>query len=152
MLVLRVTRSASFIRSHLTSAGLIRADRIKMTQQRPFAWLRRFTLNSDGTTTLDTSPRDYEAFKRDLAEFSQEQSTALCATMHICNAIDAHHAAMHAPRDEIFTLYPNRDLYGGDIDDNGVPSPDLSACEFNCTSDTSMRRIYLSKTGNGGAS
>jgi len=65
-----------------------------MTQLRPFAWLRRFKVNLDGTTTFGTLPRGDEQFKSDLAEFSKKQSQILCEKKSICDTIDAHLALL----------------------------------------------------------
>jgi formylglycine-generating enzyme required for sulfatase activity len=79
---------------YLSSRGLIPADEITMTQERPFAWLRRFSIETDGTTTLKTSPWQDEVFKRELAEFSNKQSKLLCERKSLCGTIDAHYALL----------------------------------------------------------
>ena len=79
---------------YLSYAGLIPGDKIVMTQLRPFAWLRRFKVNLDGTTTFGTLPRGDEQFKSDLAEFSKKQSQILCEKKSICDTIDAHLALL----------------------------------------------------------
>ena len=79
---------------YLSSRGLIPADKITMTQERPFAWLRHFRINTDGTTTLNTSPWQDEVFKRELAEFSTKQSKLLCERKSLCGTIDAHYALL----------------------------------------------------------
>ncbi len=77
-----------------SSQGLIFGDMIKMTQHQPFAWLRHFKVNVDGTTTLATLPRNDEEFKRALAEFSEKQSKILWEKKGLCNTIDAHYALL----------------------------------------------------------
>ena len=79
---------------YLSYPGLIPGDKIVMTQLRPFAWLRRFKVNLDGTTTFGTLPRGDEQFKSDLAEFSKKQSQILCEKKSICDTIDAHLALL----------------------------------------------------------
>ena len=79
---------------YLSSRGLIPADKITITQQRPFAWLRHFRIETDGTTTLKTSPWQDEVFKRELAEFSNKQSKLLCERKSLCGTIDAHYALL----------------------------------------------------------
>jgi formylglycine-generating enzyme required for sulfatase activity len=79
---------------YLSSHGLIAADRITMTQQRPFAWLRHFKINTDGTTTFGISPWVDVGFKRELLEFSNKQSTLLCERRSLCGTIDAHYALL----------------------------------------------------------
>jgi formylglycine-generating enzyme required for sulfatase activity len=79
---------------YLSSKGLIPADKITMTQQRPFAWLRRFRIETDGTTTVKTPPWQDEVFKRELAEFSSKQSKLLCDRKSLCGTIDAHYALL----------------------------------------------------------
>jgi formylglycine-generating enzyme required for sulfatase activity len=79
---------------YFSSLGLIPADKIAMTQQRPFAWLRHFKINMDGTTTFGTSPWYDESFKRDLAEFSNKQSKILCERTSLCGTMDAYYALL----------------------------------------------------------
>ena len=79
---------------YLSSRGLIPADKITMTQERPFAWLRHFRIETDGTTTLKTSPWQDEVFKRELAEFSNKQSKLLCERKSLCGTMDAHYALL----------------------------------------------------------
>jgi len=79
---------------YLSSRGLIPADKITMTQERPFAWLRRFRIETDGTTTLKTSPWQDDEFKRELAEFSNKQSKLLCERKLLCGTMDAHYALL----------------------------------------------------------
>jgi formylglycine-generating enzyme required for sulfatase activity len=73
---------------------MIPGEKITMTRQRPFAWLRRVTINSDGTTTFGMPPRGDDEFKRDLAEFSKKQSAILCERKFICDTVDAHYAVL----------------------------------------------------------
>lgn len=82
---------------YFSSQGVISGENITLTPKRPFAWLRRFRVNVDGTTTLDNSPRADEGFRRDLAEFSEKQSKLLCERKSICNTIDAHYALLVPP-------------------------------------------------------
>jgi formylglycine-generating enzyme required for sulfatase activity len=79
---------------YLSSHGLIPADKITMTQQRPFAWLRHFKINTDGSTTFGTSPWHDGAFRRDLADFSTKQSNILCQRKSLCGTMDAHYALL----------------------------------------------------------
>ena len=79
---------------YLSSRGLIPADKVTITQQRPFAWLRHFKIEADGTTTLKTSPWQDEEFKRELAEFSNKQSKLLCERKSLCGTMDAHYALL----------------------------------------------------------
>jgi hypothetical protein len=79
---------------YLSSKGLIPADEITLTQERPFPWLRHFRIETDGTTTLKTSPWQDEVFKRELVEFSNKQSTLLCERKSLCGTIDAHYALL----------------------------------------------------------
>jgi hypothetical protein len=107
-----------------------------MNRQRPFAWLRHFTMNADGSTTFGKNPRSDDAFKRELKEFSDEQSKKLCDRKQICGTIDAHYAVLTGaplvkPPDS-YTIYANRDLYGGDIDGERLTSIDLAGCEARC--------------------
>ena len=83
---------------YLSSQGLIPGEKIVMNQQRPFAWLRRFSIRGDGTTSLGTSPRFDEQFKRDLTEFSSKQSQILCEKKALCDTTDAHYALLFPPR------------------------------------------------------
>jgi len=79
---------------YLSSRGLIPADKVTITQQRPFAWLRHFRIEADGTTTLKTSPWQDDEFKRELAEFSNKQSKLLCERKLLCGTMDAHYALL----------------------------------------------------------
>jgi tetratricopeptide (TPR) repeat protein len=80
--------------SYRSARDLIAGERIVLTRQRPFAWLRRFKINTDGTTTLQNEPATDETFKRDLADFSKRQSQILCERKSICNTMDAHLASL----------------------------------------------------------
>jgi hypothetical protein len=83
---------------YLTSHGLVPGDAVVMIKERPYAWLRRFTINIDGSTTLGTAPKQDEQFKRDLAEFSSTQSKILCEkTPPLCGTMDAHYALLSPP-------------------------------------------------------
>lgn len=79
---------------YLAHRGLIQGEKITLTERQPFAWLRRFKINTDGTTTMGTPPRADDQFKRDLAEFSRKQSETLCQKKTICGTIDAHQALL----------------------------------------------------------
>ena len=79
---------------YLSSKGLIPADKVTITQQRPFAWLRHFKIEADGTTTLKTSPWQDDEYKRELAEFSNKQSKLLCERKSLCGTVDAHYALL----------------------------------------------------------
>jgi hypothetical protein len=74
----RGARSCTIYPVYLSSKGLVPGEKITLTPQRPYAWLRRFRLNADGSTTIGTLPRDDDEFKRDLVEFSKRQSQLLC--------------------------------------------------------------------------
>jgi hypothetical protein len=63
---------------YLSSHDQVPGDRLVLNQWRPYAWLRHVKINTDGSTTLATSQRSDEQFKRELAEFSKKQSQALC--------------------------------------------------------------------------
>src|SRR6202030_2351810 len=59
--------------------GPINADKITLTQQRLFAWLRRFEIKKDGTNTIALDPKSDTVFISDLANFSAQQSELLRA-------------------------------------------------------------------------
>jgi hypothetical protein len=83
---------------YLSSSGSIPGDAVVMIKERPYAWLRRFKINGDGSTTLSTTPRQDEQFKLDLAEFSRTQSQSLCQkTPSLCPTMDAHYALLVPP-------------------------------------------------------
>lgn len=80
---------------YLSAEGVTTGDEIVLTQKRPYAWLRRFTVNVDGTTSLKTEPKDDDDFKRRLEEFSKKQSKSLCqGNKRICGTTDAHYAKL----------------------------------------------------------
>lgn len=82
---------------YLSAHGLVGGDQLTLTEQRPYAWLRKFKINADGSTTLPTSPKDDEEFKRELAEFSKKQSQVLCARKAVCDTADAHYVLLVPP-------------------------------------------------------
>jgi formylglycine-generating enzyme required for sulfatase activity len=79
---------------YFSSDGLTVGDELKLTKHQPFAWLRHFKVNSDGTTTLAKLPKDDEDFKRALATFSGKQSKILFDNRHLCNTVDAYYALL----------------------------------------------------------
>jgi formylglycine-generating enzyme required for sulfatase activity len=79
---------------YLSSQGIIPADKITLTSQRPFAWLRHFKMETNGTTTFGNSPWTDAPFRRDLAEFSSKQSKILCERKSLCGTMDAHYALL----------------------------------------------------------
>jgi len=81
---------------YLGERGLIPGEKINLKPEQPFAWLRRFRLNADGSTTFGTPPRADEDFKRALAQFSSEQSKRLCGQRPNCNIMDAHYAILRS--------------------------------------------------------
>src|SRR5262249_36124362 len=81
---------------YLGERGLIQGEKINLKPEQPFAWLRRFSLNADGSTTFGTPPRADEDFKRELAQFSSEQSKRLCGQRPNCNIMDAHYAILRS--------------------------------------------------------
>jgi len=85
---------------YLSARGLIQGEKINLKPEQPFAWLRRFRLNADGSTTFGTPPRADEDFKRDLAEFSDAQSKLLCAAKKGCRTMDAHYAILRSETSE----------------------------------------------------
>ena len=79
---------------YLVSSGLVPGEKVTLNQQQPFAWLRRIMRNLDDSTTVGVSPRFDEAFKKDLAAFSEEQSDLLCEKAELCGTMDAHHVLL----------------------------------------------------------
>jgi tetratricopeptide (TPR) repeat protein len=82
---------------YLSSRGVDQGDEITLTRQRPYAWLRRFSISSNGANTANIRPGADEVFKRDLAEFSKKQSQLLCERKTICGTMDAHYAFLVPP-------------------------------------------------------
>src|SRR5262249_26244515 len=62
-------RDCSIYPIYFSSRGLVQGEKVVLNRWRPFAWLRHVRINLDGSTNLETSPRDDERFKRELAEF-----------------------------------------------------------------------------------
>jgi hypothetical protein len=89
-------RQCALVPYYLSWAGATLGQRIVLSQTRPFAWLRRFRINKDGTNTLALSPRDDEEFLSELDEFSRTQSEDLCRSRGICRTEDAHRVALQA--------------------------------------------------------
>lgn len=127
---------------YLSSLGLIPGEKISLMQQQPYAWLRRFNLNIDGTTTFGTPPRTDEAFKRDLVEFSKKQSGKLCEKKIVCDAMDAHLALLEPQRtqwkrDGDFNVFLNYDIHGGDL--RRLQNVEQTACKAACSDDTACK-------------
>ncbi len=78
----------------LSWAGATLGNRIVLTQDQPFAWLRRFRINRDGTNTLAIPPSEDDKFRDDLASFSRNQTQRLCSERSICGKEDAHRYAL----------------------------------------------------------
>jgi hypothetical protein len=95
---------------YLSPKGIIPAEPLSLTQQRPFAWLRRAKIDADGNTTLGTSPRADAQFKRDIAVFSDKQSKALCEQSNLCDTMDAHYALLLSLPTKPATLPPPQSL------------------------------------------
>jgi formylglycine-generating enzyme len=88
----------------LTSVQGIAADNeVTLTEHQPFAWLRHFKINQDGTTSLITLPENDETFKHDLAAFSGKQSKLLFDRKGLCNTVDAEYALLspQPPTEEV---------------------------------------------------
>jgi uncharacterized coiled-coil DUF342 family protein len=83
---------------YLTWAGAVMGERVVLTPDQPFAWLRRFRINTDGTNSLAVTPREDAEFQKLLAEFSADQSQRLCSQHSICGKQDAHHFALRGER------------------------------------------------------
>src|SRR5262249_37492988 len=81
---------------YLSWTGATLGQKIVLSQKRPFAWLRRFHINKDGTNTLALAPGDDEALQGEMAEFSRSQSAILCTERKICGTEDAHGFALQA--------------------------------------------------------
>jgi peptidoglycan hydrolase CwlO-like protein len=80
----------------LSWAGAVLGERVLITQDQPFAWLRHFRINKDGSNTLGFAPRDDKEFQDDLDSFSIAQSQRLCKERSICGKEDAHHFALRS--------------------------------------------------------
>jgi cell division protein FtsB len=131
---------------YLSSQGLVPGEKIPMAQRRPYAWLRRFTLHHDGTTTLGTPPRADDKFKDDIAEFSNKQSQALCEKKSLCGTIDAHYAVLSSSSPNSgaeFTTYDSSDIYGGDF--QKIANSELKACADSCLSDARCKAYSFDK-------
>lgn len=74
--------------------GTVAGDRIVLRDTQPYAWLRRFTVNRDGTTSLGKKPAEDDEYLRDLAAFSGRQSHAMCEASRRCGTRDAHFALL----------------------------------------------------------
>lgn len=81
---------------YLTWAGPTLGQKVVLTQKRPFAWLRRFRINKDGTNTLGIDPKDDSEFVQELDAFSKAQSENLCRERKICDTEDAQNFALRA--------------------------------------------------------
>jgi hypothetical protein len=95
---------------YLSPKGIIPGEPLSLTQQRPFAWLRRAKIDADGNTTLGTSPRADAQFKQDIAAFSDKQSKALCEQSNLCDTMDAHYALLLSLPTKPATLPPPQSL------------------------------------------
>jgi len=89
-------RQCAVVPYYLSWAGATLGQRIVLSQIRPFAWLRRFRINKDGTNTLGLAPKEDEEFLSELEEFSKAQSEELCQERRICRTEDAHRFALQA--------------------------------------------------------
>ncbi len=81
---------------YLSWTGATLGQKIVLSQKRPYAWLRRFRVNKDGTNTLGVTPKDDDEFQTELEGFSKQQSAALCTERRICGTEDAHRFALQA--------------------------------------------------------
>ena len=77
---------------YLSSAGLIQDNTVVLTKQRPYALLRRMTMQTNGVLTV--LPNTDDSFKNEMEEFSKKQSQLLCDRRSICDTVDANFAAL----------------------------------------------------------
>jgi len=75
-------------------SGATLGDRVVLSGETPFAWLREFEIKSDGKTTIPNPPARDSEFRARLARFSNEQAQKLCRERNLCNREDAHHALL----------------------------------------------------------
>ena len=90
-------RQCAVVPYYLSWVGPTLGQKVVLSQKRPYAWLRRFRINKDGTNTISVPPKEDDEFLSELEEFSKTQSDGLCqGPRQICGTEDAHRFALQA--------------------------------------------------------